>query len=194
MFDIGWTELLLIGVVALIVIGPKELPGALRSLGKGLATVRKMAGEFQGQFQEALKEAELDGLKKEVDDLRATAASLNPLNTIRNELSSIEQTVRDPLSFDPSPAEADFDGPDRPAPAQPAAPQGASTQTAAPQPAPTQPAPAQPTPATAQPNVAAKPPATIVNVPLPDPLPPLTEKDFTPALKAAVPGTGGQPA
>jgi sec-independent protein translocase protein TatB len=47
MFDIGWSELLLIGVVALIAIGPKELPGALRTFGQGMAKIRRMAAEFR---------------------------------------------------------------------------------------------------------------------------------------------------
>ena len=61
MFDIGWGELLLIGIVALIAIGPKELPGVLRTLGQWMAKLRRMASEFQGQFQEAMREAEMAG-------------------------------------------------------------------------------------------------------------------------------------
>ncbi|MFL5001870.1 MAG: Sec-independent protein translocase protein TatB, partial [Xanthobacteraceae bacterium] len=52
MFDIGWSELLVIGVVALIAIGPKELPGVLRTLGQWMTKVRRMANEFQNQFQD----------------------------------------------------------------------------------------------------------------------------------------------
>ena len=66
MFDIGWGELLVIGIVALIAIGPKELPGVLRSLGQWMGKVRRMASEFQGQFQEAMREAEMAELKKQV--------------------------------------------------------------------------------------------------------------------------------
>ena len=55
MFNLGWGEILLIGIVALIAIGPKELPGVLRTVGQALAKVRRMANEFQGQFQEALR-------------------------------------------------------------------------------------------------------------------------------------------
>ena len=73
MFDIGWSELLLIGIVALIAIGPKELPGALRTLGQWMAKIRRMAAEFQGQFQEAMREAEIDQLKKDMDDMAAKA-------------------------------------------------------------------------------------------------------------------------
>ena len=51
MFDIGWSELVVIAVVALIAIGPKELPGVLRMVGQWMAKARKMAGEFQGQFR-----------------------------------------------------------------------------------------------------------------------------------------------
>ena len=76
MFDIGWSELLLIGIVALIAIGPKELPGALRTLGQWMGKVRRMASEFQNQFHEAMREAELADLKKEVDEMAAKAAEL----------------------------------------------------------------------------------------------------------------------
>jgi sec-independent protein translocase protein TatB len=69
MFDISWTEFLLIGVVALIVIGPKELPAVLRTLGQWTRKVRSMAADFQGQFQEAMREAEMADLKKQVDDI-----------------------------------------------------------------------------------------------------------------------------
>ncbi len=52
MFDIGWSELVVIAVVALIAIGPKELPGVLRMVGQWMGKARKMAAEFRGQFQE----------------------------------------------------------------------------------------------------------------------------------------------
>ena len=67
MFDIGWGELLVIGMVALIAIGPKELPGVLRMLGQWMGKIRRMASEFQGQFQEAMREAEMADVKKELD-------------------------------------------------------------------------------------------------------------------------------
>ncbi len=69
MFDIGWGELVLIGIVALIAIGPKELPGVLRALGQWMTKIRRMASEFQGQFQEAMREAEMHDLKKQVDQI-----------------------------------------------------------------------------------------------------------------------------
>jgi sec-independent protein translocase protein TatB len=89
MFDIGWSELLLIGVVALIAIGPKELPGALRTLGQWMGKVRRMASEFQNQFHEAMREAELADLKKEVDEMATKAqsyANFDPIDDIRKDL------------------------------------------------------------------------------------------------------------
>jgi Tat protein translocase TatB subunit len=62
MFDIGGGELLLIGIVALIAIGPKELPTVLRTLGQWMGKLRRMASEFQNQFQEAVREAEMADL------------------------------------------------------------------------------------------------------------------------------------
>src|SRR3954471_5815060 len=89
MFDIGWSELLLIGIVALIAIGPKELPGALRTLGQWMGKVRRMASEFQNQFHEAMREAELADLKKEVDEMATKAQSyahFDPIDDIRKDL------------------------------------------------------------------------------------------------------------
>ena len=77
MFDIGWSELLVIAVVALIAIGPKELPGVLRSVGHWMGKIRRMASEFQSQFQEAMREAEMEDLKKHADDLNNAARSLS---------------------------------------------------------------------------------------------------------------------
>ncbi len=85
MFDIAWGEFVVIAVVALIVIGPKELPGVLRAIGQWTTKIRRMAAEFQGQFQEALREAEMADLKKEVDTLNDAAKGFtsqfdDPLN------------------------------------------------------------------------------------------------------------------
>src|SRR4051812_40904644 len=96
MFDIGWGELLLIGVVALIAIGPKELPGALRSLGQWVGKIRRMASEFQNQFHEAMREAELHDLKKEVDDLTSSAAKMgnfDPLDDLRKEVEATQHGI-----------------------------------------------------------------------------------------------------
>lgn len=75
MFDIAWSELMLVGAVALVVIGPKDLPKAMRTVGQAVGKLRSMAGEFQGQFNEAMREAELHDLKKQVEDIGGTVSS-----------------------------------------------------------------------------------------------------------------------
>ena len=104
MFDIGWGELLLIGIVALIAIGPKELPGALRTLGQWMAKLRRMASEFQGQFHEAMREAELADLKKQVDEMTTQAqsyANFDPVGDIRKEFETTQQQIESAISSPP---------------------------------------------------------------------------------------------
>jgi sec-independent protein translocase protein TatB len=104
MFDVGWSELLLIGIVALVVIGPKELPGALRTLGQWMGKLRRMASEFQGQFQEAMREAEMADLKKQVDDMTSQAqsyANFDPVSEVRKELESTQQEIEGAIAGTP---------------------------------------------------------------------------------------------
>jgi sec-independent protein translocase protein TatB len=91
MFDIGWTEMLVIAVVMIVVVGPKDLPKMLRTFGKTTAKMRSMAGDFQKQFNEALKEAELDDIKKSVDTLKG----LNPATEIKKQLNPFEKAASD---------------------------------------------------------------------------------------------------
>src|ERR1700739_4946049 len=96
MFDIGWSELVLIAVVALIAIGPKELPGVLRMVGQWMGKARKMAAEFQGQFQEAMREAEMADLKKSFDEVREAASGLAGGNL----MTSLQKDVTNSLRID----------------------------------------------------------------------------------------------
>lgn len=92
MFDIGWSELLIIGAVALIVIGPRDLPRTLRAIGQMTAKVRRMAGEFQSQFNEAMREAELDEIRRNVESVKDVTSAFdkpfNPIETARREIKS----------------------------------------------------------------------------------------------------------
>ena len=105
MFDISWTEFLLIGAVALIVIGPKELPGVMRTLGQYTRKVRSMAADFQNQFQEAMREAEMADLKKSVDDMASDIKNYDPLKDARSEFDSMGKDFEKSLEV-PKPAEA----------------------------------------------------------------------------------------
>ena len=73
MFDFAWSELTVIGVVALIVIGPKDLPKALRVAGQVARRARALAREFQNTFDEVIREAELDGIR---DNMKKTMADI----------------------------------------------------------------------------------------------------------------------
>ena len=94
MFDIGWSELVLIAVVALIAIGPKELPGVLRMIGQWMGKARKMAAEFQGQFQEAMREAEMADLKKSFDEVRKAASGFTSNNLMTSLLMDVTEALR----------------------------------------------------------------------------------------------------
>jgi sec-independent protein translocase protein TatB len=109
MFDIGWSELIVIAVVALIAIGPKELPGVLRMVGQWMGKARKMAAEFQGQFQEAMREAEMADLKKSFDEVREAASGF----TGGNIMTSLQKDVSESLRIDDidKPAISKFDTP-----------------------------------------------------------------------------------
>lgn len=72
MFDIGWPELSIIALVALFVIGPKDLPKVFRTVGRWIAQVRGMAKEFQQSVEEAVRESELDDVKREIEQLGRT--------------------------------------------------------------------------------------------------------------------------
>ena len=167
MFDLDFGKLVVIGIIALIAIGPKELPAVLRTVGQYMAKIRRMAAEFQGQFQEAMREAEMADLKKEVDGIRESASGLasdlNAATRIEDPLApSTPATSSEPVSAAPPP---------------PLATDNAATETHAD--TATLSAPAeQPAP---PPIEAAPAPSVDVHVPLPEPPPPLTEKDFATA-------------
>ncbi|TPK16573.1 twin-arginine translocase subunit TatB [Mesorhizobium sp. B2-5-9] len=121
MFEVGWTEMLVIAIVMIVVVGPKDLPNMLRTFGRTTAKLRAMAADFQKQFNEALKEAELDDVKKSVDELRG----LSPVAEIKKQLNPFEQAAAD--------VRAGVDAAMKPKPAaDPSAPAAATPQAAEP--------------------------------------------------------------
>jgi sec-independent protein translocase protein TatB len=96
MFDIGWSELVVIAVVALIAIGPKELPGVLRMVGQWMGKARKMASEFQGQFNEAMREAEMADVKQAFDEVKEAASGFSR----NNIMTSLTKDVSDAMTID----------------------------------------------------------------------------------------------
>ena len=82
MFDIGWSELLVIGVVAIIVVGPKDLPKLMRGIGFYAGKLRRAASDFRRQFDQAMHEAELDEVRKSIESVQAGTSSLDLKATV----------------------------------------------------------------------------------------------------------------
>jgi sec-independent protein translocase protein TatB len=90
MFEFDAGKLVIIGIVALIVIGPKELPRVMRQVGQAISKLRRLSSDFQAQFMEAIREADLDEIKTEATKLTDAAridTHFDPLADIRNELT-----------------------------------------------------------------------------------------------------------
>lgn len=94
MFDFDASKLLIVGALALIVLGPKELPRVMRQLGQMIGKVRRMAGEFQGQFMDAMREAELEDIRKEVskvgDAARVNLPEIDPLADVKKAVEATD--------------------------------------------------------------------------------------------------------
>ena len=103
MFDLAWSEIALIAVVALVVIGPKDLPGAIRGVADGIRKLRRMAGEFQQQADELVKEAKLDELRNQIADVRSSISDIRNFD-LKGEIEKtidkdgpLTKTLSDPL-------------------------------------------------------------------------------------------------
>ncbi|WP_187830369.1 Sec-independent protein translocase protein TatB [Siccirubricoccus phaeus] len=184
MFDLAWSEIALIGVVALVVIGPKDLPEAIRGVARGIAKLRRMASEFQGQADELVREANLDEVRNSINEIRNFNIRGEIEKHIDADGSLRKSFTEDPLkdSYGPPAASA-------PPPAGEAATEGAAAapgsadaagSAAAPPPPPAAPAfvpPAFVPPAAPPPMAAAEPPpptatpAFVPPAPAPEPAP-----------------------
>ncbi|SHI92716.1 sec-independent protein translocase protein TatB [Roseomonas rosea] len=160
MFDLAWSEIALIAVVAVVVIGPKDLPDAVRGVARGIQKLRRMAGEFQGHLDEVVREAKLEDVRDQIRDIR----NFDLKSTIEkavDEDGTLTRTMReDPFRAPPPPtsdaapaAGTDAVLPDSPPPVDATTPAPEVTASAAaadtPDATPPGPAPAAPPAATA---------------------------------------------
>ena len=102
MFDFDAGKFIIIGIVALIVIGPKELPRVMRQAGQAAAKMRRMAAEFRGQFLDAMREADIDDIKADVAKLAESAkadAGIDPLAQIKAELTQALDAAGKPATL-----------------------------------------------------------------------------------------------
>ncbi len=99
MFDFGWSELLIIAAVAIIVVGPKDLPRLMRSIGQYVGKAKNMARDLQNQFNDMAHQSELEEIRKSVSDikdanpLKDLEDSLNPLATAGEDLNTALDNV-----------------------------------------------------------------------------------------------------
>lgn len=93
--DVGLSEVLLIAVVALVVLGPKDLPRLMRMAGKMTAHARRLAGEFQSAFNQMAREAEMEEMRKEIDALKRDNVFEDARRTIEDSVKPIDQAMRD---------------------------------------------------------------------------------------------------
>jgi sec-independent protein translocase protein TatB len=100
MFDLTSSKLLILAVVALIVVGPKDLPALLRTIGKYVGMIRRQANEFRSQFEEAMRDSELADLKKEVETLgQETSDTLRKAtDSIESDMSALNSDIDSKLS------------------------------------------------------------------------------------------------
>jgi len=103
--SLGFQEIVLLGIIALVVVGPKDLPLLLRKLGKWTAKLRGMAQEFRTGFDELARQAELDELRREVDALRRTTNLNSIASDLQKPLGTLESYATAPTPrYDTPPA------------------------------------------------------------------------------------------
>ena len=127
MFDLGWGELLVVGAVALVVLGPKELPNALRTVTNLTKSARRLAGEFQSGINEIVREAELEDARKAAQSMtrgsisKAIEKTVDPSGEMKSAVSSLETDVKQIKAAQLSPVGPIPPAPPMAAPAQPSA-------------------------------------------------------------------------
>ena len=117
MLDVGWTELLVIGALALIVVGPRDLPHLLRQVGKWVGQIKRLAREFQRSMEDAARETDITSMK-ELRDLRKDIGNLD----FRQQAAKAQSYLKQPVKVEPAAGAK----PAQPAPAQPASAPGAT--------------------------------------------------------------------
>lgn len=97
MFSFGWSEIALIVVVVIIVVGPKEIPNLLKQLGSFSKSLKKISREFKNSLNNLAEESDLQDVKKSITDLKKLKDNLDPTkeltNELKNEITSIKETV-----------------------------------------------------------------------------------------------------
>jgi sec-independent protein translocase protein TatB len=107
MFDLSWSHILIVLIVALVVVGPKDLPKLMRIVGRWVGKARAMADQFRKSFDEMARQSELDELRQEIEALR----SQRPLADIQNIMPIAESPIHAPEVSAPEPLMHESGGP-----------------------------------------------------------------------------------
>ena len=113
MFDIGWSEMAVIALIALVVIGPKELPNAMRTVAKWARKARSLAREFQSGVDDMIREADLDDARKAFDATKTfdigkvLEDTVDPTGSLREEAEDLRDTAKSAGSSEAEPEEAE---------------------------------------------------------------------------------------
>ena len=92
--QLGFGELILLGILALVVVGPKDLPRLMRGLGRGAAQLRRLSDEFKASFDQMAREAEVEELRREIEDLKASS----PVGEVQAAVKGASDDARAALS------------------------------------------------------------------------------------------------
>jgi sec-independent protein translocase protein TatB len=131
MLDLSWGEIVLIGAAAVIFIGPKELPGALRTMGKFMGKARTMAREFQNNVDDMIREAELQEIQKKVQSATSIASggiagaiqsAIDPKGELQKAIAAPDALSAPVVSEPAAPAPAQTTAAAAPTPETPSAP------------------------------------------------------------------------
>jgi sec-independent protein translocase protein TatB len=109
MFNLAWTEILLIIIVAVVIIGPTQLPGAIRGIADGIKKAKRQLGQFQQQADELVREAKLEGVRDQIADVKGAINEIRSfdlkgqIQKVVDEDGSLTRTFNeDPLTSTPS--------------------------------------------------------------------------------------------
>lgn len=93
MFDIGWSELLVIAVIAIVVVGPKDLPRMMRNIGRYVGKAKSMARDFQSQFDDMVRDTELEDVRKSISDITSGSPANSILEPFTSAADDLQKTV-----------------------------------------------------------------------------------------------------
>ena len=95
MFTFGWSEIFLIGIIVVVVIGPKDLPKFIKQVGSFTKYIKKMSSEFKSSINEIAEESDIKEIAKSVKEVKKIKDGINIKKNFQNELNIVEETIKD---------------------------------------------------------------------------------------------------